>query len=232
MKEKIAFTILLIVLLIGCNSQPSTPTSTSIFATGIAPSKSATIDIPTVTPVPPLVTSAPKPTQTLEPDRLVNKQDKQDKQEFISSRYGFTITFPTDMEIRTKYSNNNALVAGYLPQKHLADGGDIVTWIEVIVKNQENDCRPILKDTVDEPTEEKQETLGTTSFTRIYTPSLYGDYMQSMEYMTYSADFCIHIYVNLTTYYFDQGNAMPSDMIPYVQDELDGIVSTFQWINP
>ena len=136
------------------------------------------------------------------------------------------------MEIYTTRSENKALIAGYLSQKHLDDGGDILPWIEVIVTNHESGCSSILKRLVDEPTEEKQETLGKTSFTKIYPPGLYGDNMQSVEYVIGRADFCVHIYSTLTTFYFDQGSAIPGDMFPYLQDELDAIVSTFQWKNP
>lgn len=200
MKDKIVFTFLLIVLLlIGCNSQPNSPTLIPSIATPF--SKSPPSGKATVTPLLPTVTSTPKHTQTIEPDKLVSNQDGQ---EFMSSQYGFTIIFPADMEILTKYSTNNAPIAGYLPQKHLTDGGDIVTWFEVIVENQIDGCPPILKNSIEIPTELKQVTLGSTPFSKIYTPTLYGDYMQGIEYIAYGTDFCIHFYINLTTYYFDR----------------------------
>lgn len=156
MKEKIVFIILLAILLVGCNSQLSTPASILVAEASVTASKSPTTEIPTITTLPLTATNTPQPTQTQEPDRLVNKQDGQ---EFISNRYGFSIIFPVDMEMHTTFSDNNALIAGYLPQKHLDDGGDILPWIEVIVRNQENGCSSKLKELVDEPTEEKQETL-------------------------------------------------------------------------
>jgi hypothetical protein len=124
---------------------------------------------------------------------------------------------------------NVSIFGANLAQKHLVDGGDIISEIYGTVENPTDSYHPKLINP-DEVVKTEQVTLGGIPYTKVYTPNLYGDYEQEIDYMTYGTNFCVHFSIHLTTYYFDQGSAKPNDMLPYMQDELDNIVSTFRWI--
>lgn len=220
-------------MLTSCNGFLSTPVTipTDVMETAMSTVLTASAEtqtaIPTSTPIP-TNTATETPVPTANPFTLVETQDGK---QYINHKYGFTISFPSDFEVPSGFTTNDGLISGYF-QKHLDDGGDIVTWFGIIVEDQTDGCHPKLIDSASKPVKEKQVTLGSNSYTVLYTPNLYGDYMQDVEYMTYATDLCIHFSINLTTHYFDQGSAIPGDMLPYTQDKLDGIVSTFQWIKP
>jgi hypothetical protein len=243
MKEKFIFTFLLVVLLIGCSKQPNLSTSIPLHEftpTNMplteAPTITATslpratlIVMPTFTPLP-FIASTPQYTQTADSSVFVNTQHGK---QLRSNKYGFIITLPPDIDFMTEYTPDGdvSIFGASLAQKHLDDGGDIVTVIFGSVENQTDSCHPKLIDP-DKAVKTEQVVLGGTPFTKVYTPDLYGLHEQEVDYMTYGHNFCVHFSVNLTTYYFDQGDAQPDNMLPYMQDELESIISSFRWIKP
>jgi hypothetical protein len=214
---------LLVTILTSCNTFVSAPIETPNPTKAILLTWTNTAD-PTVTPT---ETPIPQSTKTAIPATLV---DIEEGKQLINNKYGFTITLPPDVDLQSFNPTDDRLLEVQFPQKDLSDGGNIFTYFYVWVENQTDSCHPGLTDADGNPVKMEQVTLGSIFFNKVYTPDLDQHEMQAIEYMTDGTDFCVHFFIGLTTYYFDRRGAQPGSMLPYVQDELDSIISTFHWI--
>ena len=214
----------LVMILTACSFYVAVPTATP------APT-STVVPISTNIPEPTSIQSAtpvPHYTVTARPSTII---DTQDGKLFISHEFGFSIILPSDSQsVVYNRADLSEILSFALPEIELDDGCVVVTGIHTKVENQTNSCHPALTDSGGNPIKMEKVTLGSNTFDKIYTPDLDKNELQSMEYMTYGANFCVHFFVSLTTYYFDRGDAQPSSTLSYRQDELDGIFSTFQWV--
>ncbi len=199
----------------------------------IEPPTSAQVIKPTSTntTIDPIVTltKTPRPehTTTSIPAAFV---DTQDGKKLIHEQYGFAITLPSDFDILFFNPTDDRLLSAQLPSKYLSDGGQIMTWFNVSIENRTYSCHPGPTNSSGRPVKVEQVTLGKTPFTKVYTPDLDKDELQAIEYMVSGTDFCVHFFTGLAMYYFDRGDAEPSNMLPYMQDDIDSIISTFEWV--
>ena len=170
-------------------------------------------------------------TKTAKPSTIV---DTEDGKQFISHEYGFTILLPPDSQsvIPNPDERFGAILLAALPQIYLDDSGHIIPWLHSVVQKPIDKCHPWMPDGPSVPVVAAQVSLGGTSYTKVYTTGLDQDAMQYIDYMTYGTNFCVHFWISLTTYYFDMpiDAQPPSDMLPYIQDDLDRMISTFQWV--
>jgi hypothetical protein len=174
-------------------------------------------------------TLVPQYTRTAKPSVVI---DTQAGKQFISHKYGFSIILPFDSQsvVYNRAEYFPEILRAALPEISLDDGGDIVPNFHVGVEDQTDSCHPWLTNSDGNLVKMEQVTLGGISFNKVYTPDLDEYEMQAIEYMTYGTDVCVHFFISLTTFYFDRVDAQPANMLPYVQDELDSIFSTLQWV--
>jgi hypothetical protein len=211
---------LLVMALPSCNAFVPVPTETPVRTNTIVSTLTYTLE-PTVT-----ATEIPIPqyTQTANPAFV----DNQDGKQFINNKYGFTITLPSDTDIMRFNPTDDKLLSTQFPPKDLSDGGIIYTYFHVSVENQIDSCHAEFPESFDSPVKIEKVTLGNTHFIKAYTPDLDKNGVQALEYMTSRTDFCVHFLIVLFLFQ----DLQPGNMLPYVQGELDGIISTFQWSQP
>jgi hypothetical protein len=214
---------LLIMSLTSCSAFAPKPTEAPTPTGTVLPISSNTFE-PTVTPT---KTPIPLFTKTEIPATFVSTQDGK---RLINNQYGFTITLPSNIDILNFNSTDDKFISTQLPTKNLSDGGQIFINFDIWVENQTDSCHEELPKSFSNVVKMEQVTLGGTLFSKVYTPNLEKNELQAIEYMTYGTDFCVHLFTGLFMYYFDRGDATPGNMLPYVQDEIDGIISTFQWV--
>jgi WD40 repeat protein len=153
------------------------------------------------------------------------------KKRFVSEKYGFSFTFPPDIDTRKYYPGGNEFIASLsLDQRDIPNTDIVITsYISVWVEPQTDSChlKPIGSDeTRDKP---EQVMIGNTSFTKIY--GTLDGVLQNVEYMTYDSNICIHLYASFIFCSFDHG-CVAGNGFPYMQGDLDRIISSFEWIEP
>ncbi len=214
----------MVMMLTSCSSFAALPTATPALTNSVV-LISTNIPEPTSTQA---ATPVPQYIKTAIPSTVI---DTQDGKLFISHEYGFSILLPADSDsVVYNRADLFEILSAYLPEINFDNGGDLTPMFDVVVEDQTESCHPWLTNSDGNPVKTEQVTLSGLSFNKVYTPDLDEYETQSIEYMTYGTDLCVHFFISLTTYYFDRGDAQPSNMLPYVQDELDTIISTFQWV--
>jgi hypothetical protein len=219
-----------VMILTSCSFIATVPTPTSVPTNPFIP-VSTNMPEPTSTPT---ATFVPQYTKTAKPSTVVESQDGK---LFISHEYGFSILIPAHDSQGVVYNRADyfpEILSADLAEIDLDDGGDIFPMFHIAVEDQTESCHPWLTNSDGNPVTMAQTTLGGISFNKVHTPDLDEYEMQAIEYMTYSTDLCVHFFISLTLYYFDRpiDAEPPRDMLPYIQNELDRIISTFQWSKP
>ena len=218
-----------VIVLVSCSFLATVPTVMPTSTNAVVPTSTSTLP-PTSTQT---ATPAPQFTKTAKPSTVVNTSEGK---QFISHDYGFSIFLPSDSQsvVYNRADLVETLIAE-LPQIYLDDGGHLVSMLHAWVEEPTDQCHSWTPRDPVVPIRTEHMSLGGNSYTKVYTPDVYYVYgiaTQDVEYSTYGMNFCVHFYINLTTHYFDPGDAPSSNMLPYMQEELDRIISTFQWAKP
>jgi hypothetical protein len=151
-----------------------------------------------------------------------------------SNLYGFSVTIPDTLGVRSYNAASDESIASLSwPFFRVPGTGQITTSSNIWVENNTDRCHAQFFAPI-ESTKEEQVTINGIPFIMAYTPELSKPlYEQELRYMTYNeAGFCVHFSSYFHTSYFDQGNAIPGNMIPYIKPTLERLLSTFKWITP
>lgn len=153
------------------------------------------------------------------------------KKRFVSEKYGFSFTFPPDIDTQEYYPNGSKGIASlYLDERDIPNTvSSIRSYISVWVEPQTDSCHPKLIGSDKTPVKTEQVMIGNTSFTKVY--GIVEEPTQEVEYMTYNSNICVHLRAAFSFCSFDNG-CKSGNALPYMQGDLDRIISSFQWIEP
>lgn len=151
------------------------------------------------------------------------------KKRFVSEKYGFSFTFPPDIEVGKYDPNASGHIASISLDQRDIPNGDILSFITISVEPQTDSCHPKLIGSDKTPVKTEQVMIGNTSFTKVY--GIVEEPTQEVEYMTYNSNVCIHLNASFSFCSSDYG-CRAGNALPYMQGDLNQIISSFQWIEP
>lgn len=153
------------------------------------------------------------------------------KKRFVSEKYGFSFTFPPNIDTQKYYPSGSEFIASlYLDERDIPNTvNSIRSYIYVWVEPQTDSCHPKLIGSDETPVKTDQVMVGSSFFTKVY--GIVEEPAQEVEYMTYNPDVCVHLSAVFSFCSFDNG-CRAGNALPYMQGDLDRIISSFQWIEP
>lgn len=153
------------------------------------------------------------------------------KKRFVSEKYGFSFTFPPDVSAWKYDPNASEEIASLsLDQRDIPNSDTVISSpLSVWVEPQTDSCNPRLIGSDAMPVKTEQVMFGNISFTKVY--GIVDEFSQNVEYMTYNSNVCVHLSVAFSFCSFDNG-CKAGNALPYMQGDLDRIISSFQWIEP